>query len=158
MDSFSNSCYHYEEEQNATYIADEESYEKCLKLRTKASELFSDEYTRKQLEDAQNYGKKTWNDWNKESIKSLSVYGILFAVLMPPVGFLLLIIDAILIHYSYRPYWQINRTYVTGQMGKSEEIVSKLGEYAARFSVWFLRFVIKFVTTVIKFTFGVAFR
>ena len=52
LDSYSNGCYYYDEAQNATFIADKESYQKCLKLRTKATEIYSDEHTQKQLENA----------------------------------------------------------------------------------------------------------
>lgn len=151
LDSYSNTCYYYDEAQNATFIADKAAYEKCLKLRTKAKAIFSDEYTEKQLTDAQYYGKKEWNGWNSESIKSLSIYGIIFLALLFPVGLVLLAIDAVLIYYSFRPYWQINKTYVTGQMGKGEQIVSVIGDYAARFGGWLLRFIWKAVLAIFRF-------
>lgn len=156
LDSYSNSCYYYDEAQNATFIADKAAYEKCLKLRTKATEIFSDEYTQKQLEDARYFGKKEWNDWNMESIKSLSIYGLIFLFLMPPLGIILLAIDAVLVYYSFRPYWQINKTYVTGQMGTGEQIVSTIGDYAARFGGWFLRFIVKAVLAIIRFAIWLA--
>lgn len=151
LDSYSNSCYYYDEAQNASFIADKESYEKCLKLRTKATEIFADEHTQKQLENAQYFGKKEWNDWNMESIKSLSIYGAIFLFLFFPVGIALLAVDALLIYYSFRPYWQINKTYVTGQMGTAEQIVSVVGDYAARFGGWFLRFIVKAVLAIFRF-------
>lgn len=151
LDSYSNTCYYYDEAQNATFIADKTAYEKCLKLRTKAKTIFSDEYTEKQLTDAQYYGKKEWDSWNSESIKSLSIYGIIFLALLFPVGLVLLAIDAVLIYYSFRPYWQINKTYVTGQMGTGEQIVSVIGDYAARFGGWLLRFIWKAFLALIHF-------
>lgn len=151
LDSYSNTCYYYDEAQNATFIADKAAYEKCLKLRTKAKTIFSDEYTEKQLADAQYYGKKEWNSWNSESIKSLSIYGIIFLALFFPVGLVLLAIDAVLIYYSFRPYWQINKTYVTGQMGREEQIVSVIGDYAARFGGWLLRFIWNAFLAFIRF-------
>lgn len=140
LDSYSNGCYYYDEAQNATFIADKESYQKCLKLRTKATEIYSDEHTQKQLENAKYYGQKEWNSWNMDSIKSLTLYGVILLVLVWPVGLALLAIDAVLIYFSFRPYWQINKTYVTGEMGAAEQIVSSIGDAAARFGGWFLRF------------------
>ena len=151
LDSYSYSCYYYDENQNASFIADKISYQKCLKLRTKATEIYSDEYTQNQLENAKYFGKKEWNSWNVESIKTLSIYGIIFLIFAWPLGLFLLAIDAILVYFSFRPYWQINKTYVTGQMGTVENIVSVIGDLAARFSVWFLRFLIQLVVWFIKF-------
>ena len=47
--------------------------------------------------------------------------------------------------------WQINKTYVTGQMGTGEQIVSTIGDYAARFGGWLLRFIVKAVLAIFKF-------
>lgn len=151
IDSFSNSCYYYDQAQNSTFIADKESYEKCLKLRTKASQIYSDEHTQKQLENAQYFGKKKWDSWNIDSIKSLSIYGALLLFLFWPVGLALLAIDAAVIYFSFRPYWQINKTYVTGEMGNVERFVTTLGDYAARFGGWFLCFLVKFAIAVFRF-------
>lgn len=151
IDSYSNTCYYYDKAQNATFIADKEAYEKCMKLRTKASEIFNDEYTQKQLENAKYYGTKEWNSWNMESIKSLSIYGIILLFIFPYVGIPLLIIDGLLIYFSFRPYWQINKSYITGEMGTAEKIISIIGEYAARFGGWFIQFLWKVIIAVIKF-------
>ena len=85
-----------------------------------------------------------------ESIKSLSIYGVIFLLLIWPVGLALLAIDALLIYFSFRPYWQINKTYVTGQMGTAEQIVSTLGDYAARFGGWLLRFLWQAVLAILR--------
>lgn len=156
IDSYSNTCYYYDQAQNATFIADKESYEKCVKLRTKAAEIYSDEHTQKQLENAQYFGQKEWNDWNMESIKALSIYGAILLFIFPYVGVPLLIIDGLLIYYSFRPYWQINKSYVTGEMGQGERIVSIIGDYAARFGGWFLRFLWNAVLLIIKFVIWIA--
>ena len=150
LDTYSNGCYYYDATQNASFIADKESDEKCLKLRTKAVEIYSDEHTQNQLKNAQYFGQKKWNSWNMESIKSLSIYGVIFLLLIWPVGLALLAIDALLIYFSFRPYWQINKTYVTGQMGTAEQIVSTLGDYAARFGGWLLRFLWQAVLAILR--------
>jgi len=154
LDIYSDGCYYYDAAQNASFIADKKSYEKCLKIRAKAAEIYSDEHTQNQLEKAKYFGKREWNSWNKESIKSLTIYGAIFLVLMLPVGLLLLAIDALLIYFSFRPYWQINKTYVTGQMGAAERIVSTIGDYAARFGGWLLRFLWNLVIMFFKFVIG----
>lgn len=81
IDSYSNGFFYYDQAHDASFIADKESYQKCLKLCTKAAEIYSDEYTQKRLENAQYYGKKEWDSWNIESIKALTLYGLLLTAI-----------------------------------------------------------------------------
>lgn len=145
IDSYSNECYYYDQKQNATFIADKESYKKCLRLRTKAAEIYSDEHTQTQLENAKYFGKKEWDSWNMDSIKALSIYGGILLFLFLPVGLILLLIDALVIYFSFRPYWQINKSYVTGKRGRVEQIVTFIGERAARLGVQFFNWLIQFL-------------
>ena len=160
LDSYSNTCYYYDAAQNASFIADKDSYERCLTLRTKAVEIFNDEHTQNQLEKAQYYGQKEWNDWNLPSIKSLAIYGTIFAVLgfssevFLALGFTFYAIMGVLIYFSFRPYWQIYKTYVTGQMGTAEQIVNVMGEMSARAAEWMFRALIQIVGWIFKFIFG----
>ena len=162
LDTYSNTCYYYDAAQNATFIADKASYQKCLTLRTKAVEIFEDEHTQNQLEKAQYYGRKEWNDWNLPAIKSLALYGTIFAVLgyaseaFLALGLVLYMIMALLIYFSFRPYWQINKTYVTGQMGTLEMIVSQVGEKSAWAAQLALQWLIRIVGLVLKFVLGLA--
>jgi tetratricopeptide (TPR) repeat protein len=150
LDSYSNSCYYYDNSDNSTFIADEASYKKCLKLRKKAAEIYKDEYTEKQLENAKYFGQKKFDDWNSESIKTLSIYGAVFLFFFWPLGLAFLLMDAALIYFSFRPYWQINKTYVTGQMGKLESIINKFGTSMASFSYTCFRWLINLILTVFK--------
>lgn len=156
LDAYSNNCFYYDETDNTTFIADKESYEKCLKLRTKASEIYQDEHTNNQLENAKYFGQKKWNSWNMESIKSLTGLGILFFLLSPQIGLVFLAIDAVLIYFSFRPYWQINKTYVTGKMGGLEQAVNILGNIAAKLAWGLFRFCITFIEWLIKFILALA--
>mgnify|MGYP004468993991 CR=1 FL=1 len=157
LDAYSNTCYYYDAAQNASFIADKSSYERCLTLRTKAAEIFEDEHTKNQLESAKYYGKKEWNDWNLPSIKSLAIYGTVFTALgfasdaFFPIGIALYIIMGVLIYFSFRPYWQINKTYVTGQMGTVEKIVSLTGDKAARMAEVLLQVLIQIMSFIFKF-------
>lgn len=157
LDSYSNSCYYYDAVSNSTFIADKESYNKCLNLRTKAVEIYNDEYTSKQLENAKFFGQKEFNSWNTDSMKTLSIYGILFLLLgtaasaFAMLGGMFLAVDAVLMYFSYRPYWQINKTYVTGQMGALETLVNKLGSVMAQLSYTLFHWLIKAVIALIKF-------
>ena len=143
LDAYSNTCYYHDTTDDTYFIADADSYKKCLSLRKKAVEIHSDEYTRKQLEDAQYYGQRKWNDWNTESVKTLGIYGALLSVLYWPVGLILLALDVVLIYFSFVPYWQINKAYVTGNMGPLVETINVIGKLAAKFAVWFFRFIIE---------------
>jgi len=156
LDTYSNSCYYYDQEQDCIYIADKESYDLCVKLRTKANEIYDDPHTRDQLEDAKFYGQKEWDSWNSSSIKSLSIYGVIFLFLIWPVGLAFLAIDALLIYYSFRPNWQINKTHVSGRMGTAEQIVNTIGRYTAKFGGWLIRFIWKAVLAILKFCVWIA--
>ena len=91
-----------------------------------------------------------------ESIKSLTIYGLILFFLVPMIGVPLLLIDAILVYFSFRPYWQINKTYVTGEMGALESFVSYLGELAAKFGGWFIRFLWNCIVAIIKLAYYIA--
>lgn len=151
MDTHARNVCYYHAEDGGTFIADKESYQRNLELCTKAESIHKDEYTTQMLENAQYFGKKEWNSWNSESIKSLSIYGVIFLLLFWPVGLVFLAVDALLIYFSFRPYWQINKTYVTGQMGTGEQIVSTIGDYVARFGGWLLRTLWRLLIAFFKF-------
>ncbi len=150
IESYSNNCYYYDQAHNASFIADKESYQRCLKLCTKAVEIYSDEYTQKRLENAKYFGQKEWDSWNIESIKSLTLYGVILLALFWPVGLVLLAIDAAVVYFSFRPYWQINKTYVTGQMGGIEKAVTIIGDLAARFGGWLVRVIWNLIVLLFK--------
>ena len=63
---------------------------------------------------------------------------------------------ALLIYFSFRPYWQINKTYVTGKMGTLELVVNKVGDLSAKFAAAFLKFMLKFFELIMKFIMGCA--
>lgn len=151
IDAYSNVCYYTDEQDGAMYIADKDSYDKCLKLRTKANDIYSDEHTQRQLADAQFFGQREWNSWNTESVKYLSIYGAIFLFLAWPIGLILLAVDALVIAFSFRPYWQINKTYVTGRMGTLESIVSVLGEWMAKIGGWTLGLIWRLALGLVRF-------
>lgn len=162
LDTYSNTCYYYDAAQNATFIADKASYQKCLTLRTKAVEIFEDEHTQNQLESAKYYGKKAWNDWNMPAIKSLATYGTIFTVLgfiaegFLPIGIALYLVMGVLIYFSFRPYWQINKSYVTGKAGKLEKVISIAGYGTARMAEYAFKALIQTMSLIFKFIIGLA--
>ena len=162
LDAYSNTCYYYDAAQNASFIADKTSYEKCLALRSKAVEIFEDEHTQNQLERAKYYGQKEWNDWNMPAIKSLALYGTIFTIIgfaadmFLAFGIVLYAVMGVLIYFSFRPYWQINKTYVTGEMGTAEKIINRVGDATAQAAIWGFQAFIKFMGIVLKFIFLLA--
>lgn len=152
-----NACY-YHAQDGGTYIADKEGYQRNLELCTKAEAMYKDEYTSRMLENAHYFGKKEWDSWNGESIKSLSIYGVIFFMLglvasssvFNVFGLFMLAVDALVIYFSFRPYWQINKTHVTGEMGELEKIVSGVGSIVGRFGGWLLRFIWNVILTIFK--------
>lgn len=144
-----NTCYIHSEE-GGNYIADKESYKRNLTLCEKAEAIHQDEYTSRMVENARYFGKREWNSWNMESIKTLSLYGLIF-LLIPPIGLFFLLVDAALIGFSFRPYWQINKTWVTGQMGTLETIVHKIGSAMATLSYKLFWWIVKAFVALVKF-------
>lgn len=153
LNNYSNKCLYNDTAQNTSYIADKKSYDEYLKLNKKAVEVYSDEYTNNRLEHAKYFGKKEWNSWNEESIKALTLYGIIFFFASNSLGLLLLTMDIILVYFSFRPYWQINKTYVTGRMGTLETIINRLGGYMASFARGFFKLIINFFKAIIYLVF-----
>ena len=154
-------CFYYDKDTNSTFIAERESYEECLRLCTKAQEIYNDEHTVNRLKNAQYYGQKECDGWNLKSIKSLTFYGVILTIFLFPVGVILLGIDAALIYYSFRPYWQINRTYVTGQRGGAEQTITIIGEYAAKIGgklVDLIGWILKTIIMLILQMWGYIFR
>ena len=154
LDAFSNNYYYFDESDNSMYIADKYAYEKCVKICSKAYEIYQDEHTKNKLEEAEFYGRKSWDSWNIESIKTLTLYGIIL-LLAPPVGIFFLAVDALLIYFSFRPYWQINKTYVTGERGGLEGLVSSFGDMMARLSYRCFRLLILFFKTIFRIVFWI---
>lgn len=153
---FSNSCFHYDKDLNCIYWDEQEQYDYCLELQIKAYEICSNEFFNRTLADTRAYGEKEWNDWNLPSIRSLSIYGALFMYFFFPIGILLLAVDALVIYYSYRPYWLINKTHVTGRMGKTEELVSTIGRVSARAGEWLFGIVRTVIWGTLKFVWHLA--
>lgn len=111
-------------------IAGKDSYANALKLAHKASEIFNDKRTQAVVNDVEYFGTREWDSWNMPSIKTLTLFGLLLLVI-PPVGIMFLLIDILLVVFSFRPYWQINQTWVTGERGQLESVINKIGYYAA---------------------------
>lgn len=153
LNNYSNKCLYNDTAQNTSYIADKKSYDEYLKLNKKAVEVYSDEYTNNRLEHAKYFGKKEWNSWNEESIKALTLYGIIFFFASNSLGLLLLTMDIILVYFSFRPYWQINKKYVTGRMGTLETIINRLGGYMASFARGLFKLIINFFKAIIYLVF-----
>lgn len=149
------SCF-VEDSDGGMFIADNAMYKKSLNLCNKAKSIYSDKYTNKMVENSEYFGTKQWNSWNSESIKTLSIYGLIFLVLgflfwpFAIIAAIFLITDALLIYFSFRPYWQIFKTYVTGKMGTFETIINKFGTFMANVSYRLFHTLIKLVVAAFK--------
>lgn len=162
LDVYSNNCYYHDKATDSYFIADKNSYNKCLQLRTKACEIFKDEHTQERLERAKYYGQREFNDWNVDSIKGMAIYGTLFLLMgflseaFFTVAIIFYAIMGVLIYYSFRPYWQINKTYVTGQLGTIEKLVNQMGPYAVKGAKVLFQLIWKIVIAMIKFLWWLA--
>lgn len=169
--SFTNTCYLEDPDTGSLVIADKESYIKCMTLCQKAYSIYQDDYTKSNLESAQYFGQREFNENNSSDLKwlwgcaILSLFVIVpeFAVLTQvrsvaeffSIIFTLLILLSIyvlpailLTIVSYRPYWQINRIYYTGKAGWFETIVIWWGritvgliKWSLKFSWWLFKFI-----------------
>lgn len=167
--SFTNTCYLEDEETGSLVIADKASYTKCMALCQKAYSLYQDEYTQKNLEDAQFFGKREFNHNNSYELKWLWLTSVilliffgllifeavtdgdiapLFSMIIPVAIFITPTI--LLTIVSFRPYWQINKIYYTGKAGWFETTVIWIG----RILTWAIRTALKLYWWFIKFTFS----
>ncbi len=145
-------------------IAGKEDYQKNLRLCTKAEELYKDEYTTKLRETAQYFGQKEWDSWNTENVKTLSIYGTLFLILgafhwiFAAIGGFFLVMDALTIYFSFRPYYEINRNWINGQRSGLEKIVhaisNKMADWSYRMFHWLIRAVWELFKLLIKIMTG----
>lgn len=98
-----------------------------------------------------------------ESIKSLVLYGTGFAGVglligsyspgfygLLPIGLFIYAMAGVLIYFSFRPYWQINKSYVTGKMGGLETAINFGGEILARSIRLAIRLAMKYFLFVTK--------
>ena len=67
------------------------------------------------------------------------------------IAFILYACMGALIYYSFRPYWQINKTYVTGELGTAEKAVNMMGPYVVKGAKLLLRVIFKIMELMIKF-------
>lgn len=158
--NFSNTSYVKDPKSGVYIIADKQGYERCLKMREKAQEIYQDEYTEQQVEKARYYGTL---EFNKDNLNDLLwMYGTFLYVFMAvlssvfdgteglftaaAVCLALAIPPVILTAVSFRPYWQLNRIYLTGDPGLLETIVVKIGRvytWVIRKALWLLWKLIK---------------
>lgn len=168
LDYYSYKCFYEDAATESIFIADKKDYEECVRLRRKASEIYVDEHTQNQLDRALYYGQKEFFDWNMESIKGISIVAIIFCLMgmaseaFAAIGIILFACVGALLYFSFRPYWQINKSYVTGEMGALEKAVNQAGPIVYNGSVWLLKtiwwLVIKFFQFAIWLCSGGLFR
>lgn len=164
-------CFH--DESNSEYdgfILEKEDYERAKALTGKAVNLYSDEYTRDQLQKVKHFGKKEFNNWNVQSIYGLLCGGVGLLIIgmiagIFSIGFRFLIavmgicwaaaaafwvFAGVLTYCSFRPYWQIYKTNMTGKMGKTEEVLHNVGVVSGRYGGEFLQLAWKLVAALVK--------
>lgn len=164
--NFSNTSYVKDPKSGVYIIADKQGYERCLKMREKAQEIYQDEYTEQQVEKARYFGTL---EFNKDNLNDLLwMYGtflyVFIAVLssvfdgteglfaFAAVCLALAVPPVILTAVSFRPYWQLNRIYLTGDPGLLETIVVKIGRvytWAIKKALWLLWKLFKFAILVL---------
>lgn len=163
---FSNTSFVQDPVSKTYIIADKKGYERCMRLREKAQEIYEDDYTKQQVEKARYYGTLEFNEDNKGDLLWMyGVWGYVFIALVMltlggggepaellPIGLLSLALSVppiILTVVSYRPYWQINRIYVTGDPGLLEKSVVTIG----RAYVWLIKKTLWLCGQIIKYVF-----
>ena len=155
---YSNNCYYHEAATDSYFIADKPSYDKFVKLRSKANSIYADSHTEMALESALYYGNKEKVDWNDSSIKGIGGTAIVFFImgmisrggLFMYIALILFAFCAFLFVMSFRPYWQINQTYVTGKLGKLEGFAKESAPIVDKGAFWLLEFFKRLIYLVVK--------
>ncbi len=163
--TLSHTCYVEDPSTGSMLIASQEAYEKCLAICSKAAEIYRDDTTVFVLENAKYFGKTEYNKANLRDTAVLLVGSLFY--LMPGVMFLssgpnpatgMMITIGVLLFYSgirlaqvsFRPYWQINKFYLTGRRERSERFYIKIGSIFA----WYLKWSFKISLLLVAFIFA----
>lgn len=164
---FSNDSFVQDPKSETYIIADKAGYERCLKLREKACSIYKDEYTENALEGARYFGTM---EFNRDNLRDLCwSYGVFLYVFLATVvsaatgeteglvpmclaSLALAVVPTILTAVSFRPYWQLNRIYLTGDPGMLEMVVVLIGRgytWIIKKALWLLWKIIKWVFWII---------
>lgn len=162
--TLSHSCYIEDSSSGSMIIATQEKYEKCLATCNKAAEIYKDDMTTAVLESAQFFGKTEYNWENFRHTLALFlgslIYGVLGltfflqhgtnpgAGLFITLGAFLLYSGIRLIQVSFRPYWQINKFYMTGKRERSEQFYIWVGNVFAFYLKWSIKIAIAITVMV----------
>lgn len=146
----SNTFYKRDPNNGAYIIAEKEDYERCLAVCEKAATIYNNDYISSRLDDVRFYGQTEYNWDNKWHILALVMGGVLYALCGLPMiaqagaaglGPVLLGAGLIFCGYrlhkvSYRPYWQINKYYMTGKREPVEARYIMIGKIFVGFVKW----------------------
>lgn len=150
--ALSHSFYIEDSSSGSMIIASQEKYEKCLATCNKANEIYRDNMTESVLQNAKFFGQTKYNDENFRHTLALFLGGIMYG--LPgimlyaeaggnPASGVLLTLGALLIYsgirltqVSFRPYWQINKFFMTGKRERSEQFYIWIGNIFAFFLKW----------------------
>lgn len=166
--NFSNTSFVRDPQSETYIIADKKGYERCLKMREKAQEIYQDDYISQQVEKVRYYGTLEFNEDNKTDLLWMyGVFGYVFISLIMisfgganpeelfQIGLLCLALSippVILTIVSFRPYWQLNRIYITGNPGILETVVVAIGRtyvWLIKKALWLCGKIFKFVILAI---------
>lgn len=89
---------HYE---SGYYFYEDDKIEYFIEQATKANELYPSDFYAKEIKNAQKAKRKTY-DWSKITL-------LLIPLIFSELGFLSLVLFGVLIYFSVRPTWEINR-------------------------------------------------
>lgn len=112
-------------ENGGSYIPSQQAYDSILYYTNKAREIYDTEKTRNIAASIQEKGKWTFNKDNKKGIICLFVIGFFF--IYGSLSFWL-ICSGILVYFSYKPNWLIDKMTLTNQ----RDIVNKFCYYLYR--------------------------
>ncbi len=152
LNDYTNVYYMKDPETGGRFLADKNAVNSVININSKANQVYDDDNTRQELDNARFYNQREWNSWNVNSIISLLLYGTLFMFFFQPLGIIVYAIAALLVFFSFRPVWQINKTIVTGQTGRLETAVNGLGNVTAWSSKYFVKAVIFCTIGIFRFT------
>lgn len=161
--ALSHSFYIEDSSSGSMIIASQEKYEKCLATCNKANEIYRDNMTESVLQNAKFFGQTKYNDENLRHTLALFGGGLIYGLLglsifhvgpNPGAGMMLTL--SLLLFYSgirltqvsFRPYWQINKFFMTGKRERSEQFYIWIGnifafylKWSFKISIWIFTFI-----------------
>lgn len=121
------------------YIPSQQAYDSILYYRNKAKAILPTSRIQNLISVIEERGKRTFN---KDNLKGIGCLVLLGAVFFPSLLLLWLILAGVLVYFSYKPNWLIEKMALTNQRDMANTVCYYLyvvTSYIVRFFIWVIK-------------------